>query len=80
MRETPAIDRGEFSLYWYDPEGGQYEELRYVDARTAVERAHGLMRSIGGRLGTVARIIITDGGDFCCFEWKHGKGVVFPAP
>jgi hypothetical protein len=35
--------------------------------------------SIGGRiLGTTARVIITDGGDYTTFEWQHGKGVVFP--
>jgi hypothetical protein len=26
----------------------------------------------------VERVIITDGGDDCCFEWKRGEGVTFP--
>jgi hypothetical protein len=24
------------------------------------------------------RVIITDGGDYCVFEWQFGKGIVWP--
>lgn len=69
---------GEFSVYQFFP-NDQYEEvLRFVDGETAVLAAKRLTESLGGRLGTTLRVIITDGWDFVCFEWKHGEGVVFP--
>jgi hypothetical protein len=67
----------EYSLYWWDRDGGQHEELRFVDAKTAVERAKSLSEGPASKLGMVKRIIITDGGDFTNFEWQHGIGVTF---
>jgi hypothetical protein len=69
---------GEFSVYQFFPDESYEEVLRFTDAKTAVETAKRLTESLGGRLGTTRRIIITDGGDFTCFEWKHGEGVTFP--
>lgn len=70
---------GEFSVYQFFPDE-QYEEvLRFVDAETAVRTAAQLCRSLGGRIGTTQRVIITDGGDYTTFEWKFGEGVVFPS-
>jgi hypothetical protein len=70
---------GEFSVYQFFSNGDYEEVLRYVDPKTAVDTAKALTESIGGRiLGTTARVIITDGGDYTTFEWQHGKGVVFP--
>lgn len=67
----------EFSLYWYDCDGNQHEELRFVDGQTAVKRAKTLADGPASMIGIVELIIITDGGDFCCFEWKKGIGVTF---
>ena len=36
------------------------------------------MQSANAQTGIVVRIIITDGGDSTCFEWQHGRGIVFP--
>jgi hypothetical protein len=69
---------GEFSLYWWDPEDYCHEEMRFVDAETAMKRAANLARGPASLLGIVKRIIITDGGDCTNFEWKHGEGIVFP--
>lgn len=54
--------------------------LRNVDPERAVKQAKSLSDSVGGRLGTTKRIIITDGGDLTVFEWQFGKGVTFPTP
>ena len=51
---------------------------RNVGAEEAVRLATQLCRSVGGRLGTTKRVIITDGGDAINWEWKHGEGVVYP--
>ena len=70
-------DRDEFNVWWWDSSGGQHEELRFVSARTAVERAHTLTQGPAAQLGIVERVIITDGGDCTNFEWKNGKGITF---
>jgi hypothetical protein len=68
----------EFSVYQFFPDE-QWERVKsFVDAKTAVDCAHSLSTSVGARIGTTVRVIITDGGDFTCFEWVNGKGVTFP--
>jgi hypothetical protein len=68
----------EFSVcqfFWDDT----YEYVnRFVGPEEAVNAAHSLCHSVGARIGTTRRVIITDGGDLTVFEWKHGEGVVFP--
>jgi hypothetical protein len=72
------MNEKEFSVYWTDPDGNVQEELRWVDAKTAVDRAHHLAKGPASLLGIVQRVIITDGGDCCVFEWLRGVGVTFP--
>lgn len=69
---------GEFSVYQFFADERYEEVLRYVDAETAVNRATQLTQSIGAQIGTIVRVIITDGGDFTNFEWKFGEGVTYP--
>lgn len=68
----------EFSVYQFFIDGSQERVLEFVDAETAVNKAIFITQSVGGRLGTTKRVIVTDGGDCINFEWIHGKGVVFP--
>lgn len=71
---------GEFSVCMFFPDE-QYEyDCRFVDGETAVNRVKTIISSVGGKLGFVKRIIITDGGDCINFEWIHGQGVVYPPP
>ena len=49
-----------------------------LDARSAMLMAERLTRSVGCRIGTTRRVIVTDGGDSIVFEWRHGEGVTFP--
>ena len=68
----------QYSVYQFF-EDGQYEKVvSWVDAESAVQRAKSLIESVGGRIGSTQRVIITDGGDSITFEWIFGKGVVFP--
>jgi hypothetical protein len=68
----------EFSVYWYDASGFEHRELSFVSAKLAIHRTSALVESVAGRLGFIKRIIITDGGDYMNFEWKHSDGVTFP--
>ena len=69
---------GEFSVYQWFPSGNYEEVLRFVSAEQAAETAQRLSQSVGAKIGTTVRVIITDGGDEINFEWVFGKGVVFP--
>jgi len=71
---------GEFSVYVFFPDGSYEAVLRWVDAKTAVEKAKSQTETIGARIGTTQRIIITDGGDITVFEWRFGEGVTYPKP
>jgi hypothetical protein len=73
------IDRGaEFSVYQFFRNGDYEAVLRWVDCKTAILQVKALAESVAGAAGTTCRIIITDGGDYTVFEWKFGRGVVFP--
>ena len=70
----------EFSVIWWDADGGQHDELRFVDGEKAVSACHRLTHGPAAMLGIVDRVIITDGGDCTCFEWKKELGLVWPTP
>jgi hypothetical protein len=71
---------GEFSVCQFFPDETYEYVRRNVGAEEAVKAAHHYCSSVGARLGTTVRVIITDGGDHCVFEWKFGQGVVWPTP
>lgn len=70
----------EFSVYWTDVDGHQHTELRFVDGEKAVSACHRLTHGPAAMLGIVERVIITDGGDCCCFEWNKEHGLIWPTP
>jgi len=57
---------------------GQYEYVRKaVSAEEAVKATQHYTTSVGARMGTTVRVIITDMMDCTCFEWKDGK-IIYP--
>lgn len=72
------MSENEFSVFWFDPGDNSYPELRFTDAKSAVEKAKSLTTRPAAVMGIIKRVIITDGGDFTVFEWKNGEGVTFP--
>lgn len=69
---------GEFSVYQFFPDETYERVASFVDPETAMRTVKTLTETLGARLGTTVRIIITDGGDFTVLEWKHGEGIVWP--
>ena len=70
--------RDEFSV-WQFFSNGEYERVReYVSVQEAVRAVRHYTDNVAAKLGITNRVIITDGGDDICFEWKHGEGVTFP--
>jgi len=60
---------------------GTYEYVRRgVMPQEAIAAFAHYTGNVASRMGLVDRVIITDGGDYICMEWKFGKGIVFPPP
>ena len=69
---------GEHSVCQFFEDGSYEYFVRFVDPETAVKKAIHCSTSVGAKLGTTVRVIITDGGDLTNWEWKKGEGIVFP--
>ncbi|MDE2095663.1 MAG: hypothetical protein KGL39_00270 [Patescibacteria group bacterium] len=72
------IEEKEFSVFQYFPDGSYEQVKRFVGSEEAVKEAIQLASSVGAHIGTTQRVIITDGGDYCVWEWKHDLGITFP--
>ena len=58
---------------------GTYEYVRrFVSEEEAVKAFAHYTNNVATAAGVVERVIITDGGDFTVFEWRHGAGVTWP--
>ena len=68
----------EFSVCQFFKDGTYEYVRRYVSAEEAFNAVKHYTTSIGAKLGITRRVIITDGGDCCCFEWQYEKGITFP--
>lgn len=67
-----------FNVYQFFTDDSNEEVLTRVSAREAVDKAYSLATSVGARIGTTKRVIITDSGDFTAWDWIYGKGLIFP--
>jgi len=68
-----------FSVYQFSPDGRHEAVAAHVSADQAVAIARRLTQSVRARTGAIVRIVIADGDDCCCFEWRYGRGVLFEA-
>jgi hypothetical protein len=72
------VGDGEFSVSQFFPDGSYEYVCRWVAAEAAFDTFKRLTQSVGARLGTTVRVIITDGGDCTNAEWKFGEGLTYP--
>lgn len=77
---TASQYEGEFSVCQFFADGTYEYVRRYVSAEAAVLAAKHYTSSVGAKLGTTKRVIITDGGDCTNFEWKFGEGITYGGP
>lgn len=75
---SKSDSQGEFSVCWWDQTGAYHFEKRFCDVEEAVKTAVSLIRRPAAKIGVIIRVIITDGGDCCNWEWLHDKGIVYP--
>jgi hypothetical protein len=69
---------GEFSVWQFFADDTHVFDVQGVSAEKAVERFDALTTSVGAKVGTTERVIITDAGDCTTAEWQHGKGLLVP--
>ena len=72
--------RNEFSVYQFFVNGDCECVRHYVSAQEAVQAFRHYTDNVAVKLGLIARVIITDGGDCINFEWQKDKGITFPSP
>lgn len=66
-----------YNVFQFFADGSQEQVRERCDAQEAVVAAHHYCTSVGARMGFTRRVIITDSGDCCCFEWKWDEGITF---
>jgi len=72
------IDRPEYSVAQFFPNDEHEYLCRFVPFAEAWRTFDRMTKTLGARLGTTTRVIITDGGDCTCVEWKFGEGLAYP--
>ena len=68
----------EFSVCQFFSDGKYEYVRRFVEPEEAVKAAKHYTDSVAAKIGITQRVIITDGGDCCVFEWEYGKGITWP--
>jgi hypothetical protein len=69
----------EFSVVQFFKDGTHEYVRRFASSDEAMKAIKHYTTSVAVKMGLVERVIITDGGDCCCFEWIHDKGITFPS-
>jgi hypothetical protein len=70
----------EYNVVQFFPDGSHEYLKRGVGPAEAVDcaRSYTLPTRPGVMIGIIDRVVITDGGDNCIFEWRNGPGVTWP--
>jgi len=68
----------EFSVCQFFEDGSYEYVRRYVDDLEAVKAFEHYTDSVGARIGTTVRVIVTDSEDCICLEWQFGQGITYP--
>jgi hypothetical protein len=74
------MESSEFSVCQFFMDGSYEYVRRFVTGEEAIKAFKHYTTSVGARMGTTNRVIVTDGGDCTNMEWEYGKGIVFPTP
>jgi hypothetical protein len=70
--------KDEFSVCQFFEDGSYEYTHRFINSEEAVKTAIHYSTSVGAKLGTTVRVIITDGDDCINWEWKKGIGITYP--
>jgi hypothetical protein len=64
-------------VVWFPNDTYEYVG-RNLPPKAAVEMAKHYTERPAARYGLIAKVMITDDGDYTNFLWEHGKGIVYP--
>jgi len=64
------------ALFWAD--GMTTYAVRLTHIKNAAQTFIGAVATAESKPGVITRVILTDGGDCLCREWKLGEGLTFP--
>lgn len=67
-----------YSVVQFFPNNMWERAMHEVPAEDALRHATHLATSVGAKIGTTRRVIITDAGDDTIWQWDYGKGLVWP--
>jgi hypothetical protein len=67
-----------FSVCQFFPDGSYEYTRRNVSPEEAMKAFAYYISSVGARIGTTVRVIVTDQGDCTNAEWEFGKGITYP--
>jgi hypothetical protein len=67
-----------FDVWLFYSSGYHDKAEEELPADAAVAAAKRFSESVGAKTGLLEEIRITDSGDYCVFQWQHGKGITFP--
>jgi len=79
LAKGPKQMSGEFSVCQFFADDSYEYLIRYTSIDDAMARFKSTCNSVGAKIGTTKRVILTDVGDSINLEWEHGKGITFPA-
>jgi hypothetical protein len=68
----------EYNLIQYFQDGTWEYVRQNVSAEEAIMTSKRYVTSVAAKTGIVRRVMVTDGDDFCNFDWQYGRGIVFP--
>jgi hypothetical protein len=67
-----------FNVIIFFPDETWIYEAQGIEERAAAELAIECTGRPAAKLGFIAKVMVTDMLDRCCFEWQNGKGIIFP--
>jgi hypothetical protein len=67
-----------FNVWQFFPDNTHECVGRGLTAEQAVNLAHSYTTRPAAQIGIIQRVMITDCGDCCVFEWTRDQGVIFP--
>ena len=74
----PEPDLEYFSVWQFFINGMQERVREFVPIEEAMAAARHYTSNVAVKMGIIERVIITDAGDHCVFEWKKGEGITWP--
>jgi hypothetical protein len=68
----------EYSVYQFFADDSYEAVCQYVPLSEAIQTLKSYTTNVAAQIGITSRVIMTDGGDSICVEWKYNQGITWP--